>query len=184
MLKPTRLITAIAALFAICLLTSPAHADSVTLTGGTASTLVGIGTVHLSGNNFTLNYVGELPPGATTTIGMNSVTLSLGFPNVTYAGVSSSFFSGALSFDNSLLIGSVTAYASMDDMFFKVNPLFAVNFSGAGFLTVSDVGGFTQRQFTVAPVATPEPVTLLLLGTGLAGGAALRRRGRRDRQNK
>ncbi|HVG30160.1 MAG TPA: PEP-CTERM sorting domain-containing protein [Pyrinomonadaceae bacterium] len=180
MLKSTRLITALVALFAICLLTSPARADNVTLTGGTASTLAGVGTAHLSGGNFNLNYTGELPPGATTTVGMNSVISGFGLTNVTYAGVTSNFFTGTFSFDNAFLSGVLTAYGSMDDMFLKVNPLFVVNFGGTGFLTASNVGGSTQRQFTVT---TPEPVTLLLLGSGLAGGAALRRRGRRNGQS-
>ncbi|MGH9945189.1 MAG: PEP-CTERM sorting domain-containing protein [Pyrinomonadaceae bacterium] len=175
MLKRTSLIPALA-LLAVCLFAPAAHADSVTLTGGSASTLAGVGTVNLFGADFALNYTGELPPGATTNIGLNSVTQSIGFPSVTYAGVTSSFFGGSLTFNNSLLTGGLTAYATMDDMFFSINPLFTVNFSGLGFLTLTDVGGFTQRQFTVTPVATPEPTTLLLLGAGLAGAAAFRRR--------
>jgi hypothetical protein len=97
--------------------------------------------------------------------------------------VTSSFFSGSLSFNDTQLSGIVTAYASMDDLFFQINPLFTVNFSGLGFLTMNDVNGLTQRQFTVAPVATPEPATLLLLGSGLAGAAALRQRRRRAAGN-
>jgi len=163
------------ALFALCLLAHDARADTVVLTSGSVTTLAGVATVNLSGPNFVLNYSGEIPPGSPATFGLNSVTQSIGFPFVTYNGVTSSFFSGSLSFNDTLLTGGVTAYATMDDMFFHINPLFTVNFSGPGFITVSNVGGFTQRQFTVA---TPEPVTLLLFGTGLAGAAALRRRRR------
>jgi hypothetical protein len=164
------------ALFALCLFAHDARADTVVLTSGTVTTLAGVGSVQLAGPGFSLNYLGEIPLGSPSTIGLNSVTQSFGFPFVTYNGVTATIFSGSLTFNDSLLTGNVTAYATMDDLFFRVNPLFMVDFSGPGFITVSNVGGFTQRQFTVA---TPEPVTLLLFGTGLAGAAATRLRRRR-----
>ncbi len=175
MLKQIALFPALA-LFALCLLAHDARADTVVLTGGSVTTLSGVATVNLSAPNFALNYTGDIPPGSPSAFTLNSVTQSIGFPFVTYNGTTSSFFSGSLSFNDTLLTGGVTAYATMDDMFFNTNPLFTVNFSGPGFMTVSNVGGLTQRQFTVA---TPEPVTLLLFGTGLAGAAATRLRRRR-----
>ncbi len=162
------------ALFLVCLFASAAHADSVVLTGGTASTLEGVGTVNLLSSNFSLRYVGEIPPGATTTIGINSATQSLGLANTSFNGVVSNFFAGSLAFDNSLLTGSIRAYTTLDDMFFDRSPLFTVDFSGNGFLTVTQIGGLaTQNRFTVA---TPEPSTLLLLGTSLASAVAWGRR--------
>lgn len=171
MLKRIALFPALA-LFALCLLAHDARADTVVLTSGSVTTLAGVATVNLP----FLHYSGEIDPSRPLSVPINSVTLSLGQPNATFNGITSNIFSGSLTFNDSLLTGSITAYATMDDMFFRVNPLFTVNFSGPGFLTVSNVGGFTQRQFTVA---TPEPVTLLLFGTGLAGAAATRLRRRR-----
>lgn len=172
-------------LFALCLLAPAAHADTVTLTGGSASTLAGVGTANLLGSDFALFYAGEIPPDSATSFGINSVTQSLGMPSVTYGGVTSRFFGGSLAFDNSALSATLVAYATMDDMLFRTNPLFTVSFGGTGFLTLTDVGGLTERRFTIsAPnaVAAPEPITMLLLGTRLAGAAAFQRRRKSGRQ--
>ncbi len=154
------------------------RADHVTLTGGTVSTLSGFGTVNLLGNNFSLIYTGEIPPGATTAFTMNSVTLAIGLPNVSFNGVDSRFFNGALSFNSSFLSGNLTAYATMEDLFFNRSPLFTVTFSANGFMTITQVpGGGTDTRFTVA---TAEPASLILLGTALLGGVAFKRgRGKR-----
>ena len=150
------------------------RADNVALTGGSVSTLSGFGTVNLVANNFSLTYTGEIPPGATTAFTINSVTLAIGLPNVSYNGLDSRYFNGSLSFNNSLLTGNVTAYASMEDLFFSRSPLFTVTFSGSGFITITQIpGGGTDTRFTVA---TPEPTALIMLGSGLLGGLAFKRR--------
>lgn len=151
---------------------STANADPVTLTSGTASTASGFGTVNLTGPNFSLNYFGEIPPGATTTILMNSVTAGSGM--VTLNSTTTTIFIGSLNFNNSLLTGHVSAYATMDDLFFGNAPVFTVDFTGGGFMAITPlIGGGSRTQFTVA---VPEPITLLMFVTGLGGFAAFSRR--------
>ena len=154
-----------------------AYADSVILTGGSVTTLANVATVNLTGPDFSLNYTGDIP-GGSSSFAINSVTLSIGSTSVTFNGVTSSFFGGSLSFTNSSITGTVTAYGSMDDFFFHTNPLFSVIFSGNGFVTITNPGGSTQTQFTVTAASVPEPTTLLQLFVGLTsgGGILLRRR--------
>jgi len=164
---------------AICILficVPSIYADNVSLTSGMASTHLGIGTVLVVGNNFTLNYRGEIPPGAMTAFSFNSVTFATGVPSVSFNSISSVFFNGSLNFNNSLLSGSVTSYASMEDMFFARNPLFSVNFTGPGFMTIITHPGGVETRFTIA---TPEPTSLLLFTTALLSAGAFTRRRRR-----
>jgi hypothetical protein len=160
-------------LILVCICAEPVRADSVTLTGGTASTWAGVGSVNLLGGSLSVRYLGEIPPGSTNLIGFNSATSSIGLSLVQFNGINSSIFRGALSFDNHSLSGSVTAYATLEDLFLNRSPLFTVTFSGAGFVLVDSVGGLPRTTFTVA---TPEPATLLLLLSGLAGAAGIRLR--------
>jgi len=147
------------------------YADSVTLTSGTVSVTGNIGTINIAGPNFSLHYIGDVPGG--TSMGINSVSLSLVTPILIYNGSSPSFFGGSLSFTNSAISGIVTAYGSMDDLFFHTNPLFSVTFTGSGVGTISGVGGATQTQFTVTPTSVPEPATLLQLFAGLTSSGVL-----------
>ena len=156
----------------LCLSARSAYADNVVLTGGSVSTVGNVATINLVGDNFSLNYSGDIP-GGSTSFGINSVTLSLGLPNTTFNGTVSNFFAGSLSFTNTSLTGSVTAYASMQDLFFHTNPLFSVTFSGTGVINVTNFGGFSQTQFTVTPTSVPEPAALLQLFAGLTSGGVL-----------
>ena len=149
------------------------YADSVILTSGTVTTGSNVGTVNVAGPSFSLNYAGDIP-GSSTSFGINSVSLSLGSPFVIFNGLSSTFFGGSVSFDNSSITGSVTAFSSMDDLFFHTNPLFSVTFTGTGLMTINNFGGINQTQFAVTtPASVPEPATLLQLFAGLSGGGAL-----------
>jgi hypothetical protein len=148
------------------------YADSVVLTSGSVTTLSNVATVNLTGLNFSLNYTGDIS-GGSTSFGMNSVSLSLGNPSVTFNGVTSTFFGGSLSFTSSSITGTVTAYNSMDDLFFHINPIFSVTFSGSGFITITNFGGTSQTQFTVTATSVPEPTTLLQLFAGLSSGGAI-----------
>ncbi|HKU77041.1 MAG TPA: PEP-CTERM sorting domain-containing protein [Pyrinomonadaceae bacterium] len=147
------------------------RADNVVLTSGSVTTLANVGTVNLTGLNFSLNYAGDIPGGPS--FGINSVSLSLGNPSVTFNGVTSAFFRGSLSFTNSSISGTVTAFNSMEDQFFNTNPIFSVTFSGSGFITITNLGAVTQTQFTVTPTSVPEPATLLQLFAGLTSGGAI-----------
>lgn len=159
-----------------------AYADSVILTGGSVTTLSNVATVNLTGPNFSLNYTGDIS-GGSSTFGINSVTLSIGSTSVTFNGVTSTFFAGSLSFTNSSISGTVTAYNSMDDQFFHINPIFTVIFSGSGFITITSPGGLTQTQFTVTAASVPEPTTLLQLFAGLTSGGAILLRRYRPKRN-
>lgn len=147
------------------------YADNVTLTSGSVTILSNVATINLAGPNFSLNYTGDF--GGGSLVGINSVSLSLGSPSVTFNGVTSSFFGGSLSFTNSTITGTITAYGSMDDLFFHTNPLFSVTFSGNGFVTITNLGGPTQTQFTVTPTSVPEPATLLQLFAGLGSSGLI-----------
>ena len=170
----TRLVMLVGLMF-LGLYAPSVYADPVTLTSGSLTTLANVGTVNLTGPDFSLNYTGDIPGGSS--FGINSVLLSLGNPSVTFNGVTSALFKGFLSFTNSSVSGTITAFNSMDDLFFNTNPIFSVTFSGNGFVTITNLGGATQTQFTVTPTSVPEPATLMQLFVGVtSGGAILLRR--------
>jgi len=156
-------------------LPATAQADSVLLTGGTVSIQVPPGQTSILVNRpgvFTLHYVNSEYAGPlVTSFGFQSITQ--GFGSLTFNDLTTQYFTGSLSFNNSLLIGQLTAFRTLDDAF-NNNPLFTLNFSGEGFLVSSS----SSRGFTVA---TPEPATLLLLGSGVTAAAMRARRKRKKK---
>lgn len=156
-------------------LPATAQADAVLLTGGTVSVQVPPGQTSISVNRpgvFTLHYVNSEYSGPlVTSFGFQSITQ--GFGSLTFNDLTTQYFTGSLSFNDLLLIGQLTAFGTLDDAF-NNNPLFTLTFSGEGFLVSSS----SSRGFTVA---TPEPATLLLLGSGVTAAAFGARRKRKKK---
>ena len=158
----------------LLLLPAAARADSISLTTGTVAIQVPPGQTSISISNqgtFSLNYFNSEYFGPlVTSFSFQSITQ--GFGTVSFQGLTTQFFNGSLSLNDSLMTGQVTAFQTLDDAF-NNNALFTVTFNGAGFLVSSS----TSHTFTVA---TPEPMTLLLLGSGLIAVSARARSKRRE----
>lgn len=162
-----RLLSLCLVLLSVSVLSSTARADSVVLTTGSVSVTVPPGqtSIMVGGSGpFSLSYFNSEYAGAlTTSFSFQSITE--GFGTVSFNGLSAQFFTGLVSYNNTLLTGQVTAFSTLNDVLLN-QPLFTVTFSGNGVL----VSNPTSQTFNV--VATPEPATLLLLSSGLAAIAA------------
>lgn len=161
-------------------LPATAQADAVVLTSGTVSIQVPPGQTSISVSRpgvFSLTYVNSEHIGPLATI-FSFQSITQGFGSASLNGMTAQFFTGLVSFDNSLLTGNLTAFATLDDALAN-NPLFTVNFSGDGFL----VSTLSSRTFNVVvPEPVPEPVSVLLFGSGLAGLMAVVKRRREVRR--
>jgi hypothetical protein len=199
------LLTAAAA-FVMLALSSVAHADTITLTGinGTGVTAT-ITNYSLAGNQFTFTINNtSIAPGSTGTITNIGFALPGNRPN-TFQLISSSNSNYGLVYDLNATSGSQNLVSNFDLVLInKANgqPTFgggAVRNGIAGgtsatFVIQGDFSGLTAQQVAQAifarfqavngdgsdvatvPGEVPEPMTMILFGTGLAGIAARARR--------
>lgn len=178
-----RVFLPLAILVAVAILPNSVRADTITLTGGQVivDRLEGFISVQLVGGGLSINSRVDLPAPIPPGFDYVSSTFGCGcdgFGLVMFNGVTNSAFSGGGSFTESTITGSLTIHGNFDNSLDQPPFPFTLNYVGTGVLEITPNH---RTTFTVnSPV--PEPASVLLLMTGVAGAAAaLRRRRARDR---
>lgn len=170
------------ALLLIALLPAGAQADPIVLTSGaiTVDRAAKRASVLLVGPNFTVRFSTDLQfhPGSFPHGGFRTDTFACGcdgFGFAAFDGYETQNILGGGRYDANVIIGRISLYAGIPGG----PPVFTVDFVGAGFIE-SDTSTFTRFVITGGtPSLVPEPATLLLLGSGLAGVAVRARKRRR-----
>lgn len=171
------------ALLFIALLPAGAQAAPVVLTGGeiVVNRTTRTASVNLVGQNFSVSFSTDLQFDFGFSAGnFRTSTFSCGcdgFGMATYDGFATQNMIGGGTYNAQSISGRISLYTAG---FPSATPVFTLDYIGTGFLA-ADTPTFTRFVITNTPAAVPEPATLVLLGTGLAGVAARARKRRRRR---